>query len=153
LYLVGGADPSVRRRLLIGLQHQPLDTAALDEVPLHDLVDVFGRFVVVPDALGVDDHVRTEFAAIETARGVGANVLDAGRARLLAQIGAQLIDTPTGRGAGHAAAARMTFRPHVGAHEDMPRVEELRIAGCVCHCLSPGLVGAAERMTQTAVLG
>src|SRR5215831_424508 len=111
---------------------------------LHDLIDVFGGFVTVPHPLGVDDHVRTEFAAVETARGVGANVFDAGRTGLLAHIGAQLVHSATGFGASHAAAAGMAVRPYIGAHEDVPRVEELRIAGCVCHCRFSGL-GSARR--------
>src|SRR5271167_4683846 len=102
---------------------------------LQDLVEVLGGFVAVPHALGVDDHVRAELAAVETAGGVAADALDPQLPRLLAHITAQLIDTPRLRGAGTAAAARMAVRTNIRAHEDVPRVKEPRVGGGICHFL------------------
>src|SRR6185437_4431300 len=61
---------SLARRSLLGLQHQPRHPAAADDMRRQDLVDVGGVAIAVPDPLGVDDHGRDEFAAVEAAGGV-----------------------------------------------------------------------------------
>src|SRR5690349_12663058 len=99
-----------------------------------DLVDIGLRLEAVPDALRIDHHIGAELAAVETARGVEADVLDAELAGLLAGIAAQLVETAGRVGACHAAAARVPFGPHVVAHEDMVRIEE---PGIVSHSWSP----------------
>src|SRR5437868_13017108 len=81
------------RLFLVGLQHQPLDPAALDQMRLQDLVEIFGALVAVPHALGVNHHVRAQFTAVEAARGIASNALDAESLRLLAHVTAQLLST------------------------------------------------------------
>src|SRR5207248_5786119 len=108
---------SVLRRQVFGLQHQPLDPAAVLDVDLQDLVDVGGILVAVPHALGIDDHVGPELAAVEAPGGVAADALDAELPRLFARIAAQLLDATGRRRAGAARAARMALRPRVGADE------------------------------------
>ena len=116
-------------RQLVGLQHQSLDAPTILEVGFQDLVDVRLRFKAVPDALGIDHHVRPELAAIETAGGVEANLLNAELARLLARIAAQFLKAAGGFCARHAAATRMTLGSHIVAHENMAVIKELRIVG------------------------
>jgi hypothetical protein len=108
-------------------------------VGLQDLVDVPGILVVVPDTFWVDHHVGAELAAVETARGVAANVLDAHLTRLLAHIAAQLLAA-----SGAAAAAWVAFGAYVGAQEDVALVEQRRVGGGVCHQGSPEIVWPAE---------
>src|SRR5215510_1366838 len=48
--------------------HQAVDTPALRQVLVDDLVDVLGRLRPIPDAVGVDDHQRTGGTEAETAR-------------------------------------------------------------------------------------
>src|SRR6185437_9140753 len=110
--------------LLLRLQHQSLDAAALDEVLLQDLVDIGGAAIAVPDAFGIDHHGGAELAAIETARGVDAHIgkpeLLGAHLHVIAQLLAALLA---------AAAARMAGRPGIGAAEDVLAVEEPGIGG------------------------
>src|SRR5579862_9808126 len=137
---------SLLRRQLVGLQHQTLDPAAVLQMGLDDLVNVLLALEVIPDALGVDHHVGAVLAPVETAGGVEADLLNAELAGFLARIAAQLVEAAGGFRAGHAAAARMTLRPHIVAHEDMPLVEEPRV---VCHSVSPYSATAAG-LSQSA---
>src|SRR5687767_15106494 len=93
-----------------------------------DLVHVLGRAHAVPHALGIDDHAGPELAAVEAARGVDADIL---QAQLL---GARLHVVAQALGAlALAAAARMALRPLVGAAEHMRPVEERRVLGLTAH--------------------
>jgi len=138
-------------RQLVGMQHQPCDAAAFDQMRLQDLVDVLLRFVPVPHALRVDHHVRPILAAVETARGIPADAVDAQLPRLLARVTAQFLDTSAVGGAGSAAAPRMALRPYIRAHEDVALVKELGIGGGICHFFLRFRCCTAEQMAQTAV--
>src|ERR1700741_2681819 len=118
----GSASRAIRWQLVGGLQQQPLDAAALDQVCLQHLVDVFLGRAAVPDAFRINHQVRSQLAAVEAAGVVDAHVLQpevlAAGLHVVAQRLAVLL---------RAAAARMAGRAAVGAEEDMSLVVWLGI--------------------------
>src|SRR4051794_14016110 len=125
---LGACRSVLAGRQLVRLQHQPLDPPAVLDVRLQDLVDIGRVLIAIPYPLGVDDHVRAEFAAVETAGAVASDILDPELLRLGAGIGAQFLDPAESGGAGIAGAARMTLGPLVVAEEKMAPIEQPRVA-------------------------
>ena len=78
---------------------------AIDEVGLQNLVDVFFGLVGVPNAFGVNNQYRPEFAAIEAARLVDAHAVNLHFADTGLHVVAQL-DTATLLAAASAVARR-----------------------------------------------
>src|SRR5579875_2329822 len=115
---------------------------------LQDLVDIRGRLVMIPHALGIDDHVGAALAAVEAARGVDANVLDAERLDPLAHVIAQFLAA-----AGTAAAARGPCRAHGGAAEHSVAVKERRSSRRSHQSISPMLEQGTEQVSASTVFG
>ena len=91
-------------------------------------IDVAFGFVMIPGAFGVDDHGRAEFAALEAAGTVDANIFDAE----FFGAGFHIIAQFDGA-AGTAAAARMIRRPRVLTAEYVGLVMLLGIIGFSGH--------------------
>ena len=97
-------------------EQEPLNRPAADDVLLHDFVDVSFGDVGVPDVVRIDHDVRALLALIEAAGLVCAHP------PRQAVLGERLLEGLVQGAAtvGIAAAARMSGRPLVGAHEEMP---------------------------------
>src|SRR5215469_2211734 len=87
---------------------------------------------MVPDTFGIDHHVGTELAAVETPGGVYPDIFDAERPCFLTHVGAQFFAA-----AGAAAAARMPLRADIRAAEYMATVKERRVGRRAWHSGSP----------------
>ncbi|WP_166645081.1 pentapeptide repeat-containing protein [Dongia mobilis] len=121
---------AVFRQAVFRQQHQARDALAPDQVALDDLFRILDRVIGVPDALRIDDEGGTEFAAVEAARLVDAQIAEA------EFLGARLHVVPELlRAAALAAAAGVACRSLVDAAEDMGLVIGCRIArpGSVRH--------------------
>src|SRR5262245_54518941 len=96
-------------------QAQALDGAAVQQMRLHNLIDVGQRDEAVPDRLGIDDDGYAVLALVEATGGVDAHAsaetLFGGRFERLTNLLAALFP---------ATAAGMTWFPLIRAYEDMP---------------------------------
>src|SRR3972149_5660013 len=100
------------RRPVLGLQHQPRYSSTADDMLLEDFVQILPRAVVIPDSFRIDHHVGPELAPIEASGGVYAYIRETELLRLIFEVRPQLHGFLLG-----AAAARMAWRPLVGAAE------------------------------------
>jgi hypothetical protein len=94
---------------------QPLHRLPADDMQIHDLVHIRGRYACVPNALGIYDNVRAMLALVEASGLVRAN--RSFQPALRHRRFEQFVEFPTP--VGIATPARMSRIALIGTHKNM----------------------------------